>query len=113
MVGSGILHNETVIALHALVDGGLLNSPLANVCPLLLIAGRTLRILCGVGRLPSRVPALAELLKEVGLDGGRLEEGMKDQQLNTCIKTDIKRGQSIVNCVLKVAIFCILVKPWV
>lgn len=71
VVGSGILDDETGVALHALVNGRLLNGPLANVGPLLLVVG-ALGVLRGVRRLPSRVPALAELLEEVGLDGGRL-----------------------------------------
>lgn len=49
MVSSGVLNNKTLVALHALVDLGLLNSPLANVGPFLLV----LAVLLGVGRRPS------------------------------------------------------------
>ena len=72
MVGSRVLHNQAGIAFHALVDGGFLDGPLADVGPLLLVIGGALRILGGVGRLPPRVPARAELLEEIAIDGGRL-----------------------------------------
>lgn len=78
MVGSCVLHNQTGIAFHALVDSGLLDGPLADVGPLLFVIGGALRILGCVGRLPPRVPALAELLEEVALDGGRLSGAKTD-----------------------------------
>ena len=69
MVSSGVLDNKTLLALHALDDGGLLNSPLANVGPLLF---GTSGVLLGVGRLPSSLPVVCELLEEGSLEAGRL-----------------------------------------
>ena len=66
VVGGRVLDDQTLIALNTLEDGGLLDSPLANVGPVLL----GLRVvLLGVGPLPSRLPALGELLQEGGLQG--------------------------------------------
>lgn len=71
MVSGRVLHNETLVALHALVNGGLLDGPLADVSPLLIVAG----VLLGVGRLPSGLPVIGELLKEGSLEcGGLLEK---------------------------------------
>ena len=69
-----VLDNETLITLHALVDDGLLNGPLADVSPLLLGIGAGL--LLGVGRLPARVPVIGELLEEGSLELGRLFGGI-------------------------------------
>ena len=69
MVSSRVLKNKTLITLHSLVDLGLFNGPFTNVCPLLLVGGG---VLLGVGRLPSLLPVIGELLEEVGLEGGRL-----------------------------------------
>jgi len=60
VMGSRVLHNETSITLHSLVDGGLLDSPLTDVSPLLV----ALNVLLGMRRLPPLVPALGELLEE-------------------------------------------------
>ena len=71
VVGGRVLDDQTLIALNTLEDGGLLDSPLANVGPVLL----GLRVvLLGVGPLPSRLPALGELLQEGGLQGRWLKE---------------------------------------
>lgn len=69
MVSGGVLDNKTLIAVNSLVLDRLLNGPLADVCPLLLRAGRIL--LCVRG-LPSLVPVVGELFKEVSLEVGRL-----------------------------------------
>ena len=71
VVGGRVLDDQTLIALNTLEDGGLLDSPLANVGPVLL----GLRVvLLGVGPLPSGLPALGELLQEGGLQGRWLKE---------------------------------------
>jgi hypothetical protein len=72
MVSSRVLDNKTLITIDSLVLNGLLDGPLANVCPFLLRAGCVL--LCVRG-LPSLVPIVGELLKEVGLKCGRSECG--------------------------------------
>lgn len=69
MVSSRVLENETLITLHSLVDLGLFDGPFSNICPLLII-GRG--ILLGVGRLPSLLPVVGELLEEVGLESSGL-----------------------------------------
>jgi hypothetical protein len=70
VVSSRVLDDQSLVALDALVLGGLLNSPLADVGPfLVLLVGS---VLLSVGRLPSLVPVVGELLEEVGLQGGRL-----------------------------------------
>jgi hypothetical protein len=69
VVSGGVLYNKTLVAVNSLVLDGLLNCPLADVCPLLLRAGRVL--LCVRG-LPSLVPVVGELFKEVSLDVCRL-----------------------------------------
>jgi len=68
VVGSRVFDNETLISLHALVDSGLLDGPLANVRPLLVASA----LLLGVGGLPPAVPAICELLEERSLELGRL-----------------------------------------
>lgn len=68
VVSGGVLDNKTLVALHSLVDGRLLDGPLADVGPLLVVAG----VLLGVGRLPSGLPVVGELLKEGSLEGGGL-----------------------------------------
>ncbi|KAI6761764.1 hypothetical protein HG531_002317 [Fusarium graminearum] len=65
VVSGGVLDNKTLIAVNSLVLDRLLNGPLADVCPLLLRAGRIL--LCVRG-LPSLVPVVGELFKEVSLE---------------------------------------------
>lgn len=69
-MGGGVLDNKTGIALHALVHLGLFHGPLADVGPLLLII--TASILLRMGGLPTGVPAVGELLEELGLDVGGL-----------------------------------------
>lgn len=70
VVSSRVLDNKTLVTLHALVDLGLLDSPLADVGPFLLV----LAVLLGVGRVPSGLPVVGELLKERSLEGGGLEK---------------------------------------
>lgn len=68
VVGSRVLDNETVVTLHPLVDDGLLNCPLANVGPLLII----LAVLLSSGWFPPLLPVIGELLQEGRLQLGRL-----------------------------------------
>lgn len=70
MVGSLVLDDKTLVALNALVDVRLLDRPLANVGPLLILLA--LQVLLGMGRLPPRLPVVGELLKEGSLEGSRL-----------------------------------------
>lgn len=67
-MSSGVLDNKTLVALHALVDGGLFDSPLANVGPFLLACVTLL----GVGGLPPLLPVISELLEEGSLQLGGL-----------------------------------------
>jgi hypothetical protein len=71
MMSCCVLDNKTLVALHALVDMGLFYSPFSNICPFLILVG-TLCVLLGMGWLPSCLPIVCELLKEVGLELGRL-----------------------------------------
>lgn len=67
MVGGLVLDDQALVALDALVDGRLLDGPLADVSPLLILLA--LQVLLGVGRLPPGLPVVGELLKEGGLEG--------------------------------------------
>lgn len=73
VVSSRILDNKTSVAFHTLEDMWLLDSPLANVCPLLILLG-TLHVLLCMGWLPSLLPIIRELLEEVCLDVGWLSQ---------------------------------------
>jgi hypothetical protein len=67
VMGCGVLDNETFVTLHTLEDSRLLNCPLSNVRPFLVLVG-TLRVLCGMGRLPPGLPVICELLQEIGFN---------------------------------------------
>jgi hypothetical protein len=71
VVSSRVLDNEALVAIDALEHMWLLNSPLADVCPLLIHIG-SLHVLLRVGWLPSLLPVVCELLDEVALNLGRL-----------------------------------------
>lgn len=71
VVSGRVLDNQALVTFHALEDVRLLNSPLANIGPLLILI-RVLCVLLGVGRLPSRLPVIGELLKERSLEGSGL-----------------------------------------
>lgn len=73
VVGSLVLDDQALVSLHSLVDGGLLDGPLADVRPLLLLLACALEVLLCVGRLPPRLPVIGELLKEGSLEGCGLE----------------------------------------
>lgn len=74
VVSSLVLEDETLVAFDTLVDDGLLDLPVADKAPLLL--GLSISLLLGVGRLPSGRPVVGELLKERGLDVGRLYDAL-------------------------------------
>lgn len=73
VVGGLVLDDQALVSLHSLVDGGLLDSPLADVRPLLLLLACALEVLLCVGGLPPRLPVIGELLKEGSLEGCGLE----------------------------------------
>jgi hypothetical protein len=73
MVSSCILNYQALITFHSLEDMWLLDSPLSNVCPFLVLIG-AFGVLLSVRWLPAAFPVLAKLLNEVTLDGGRLGE---------------------------------------
>ena len=68
VVGSLVLEDETLIAVDALEDDGLLDVPVADVLPFFLCV-----LLLRVRWLPSRVPVVGELLEEWCLKGGGLD----------------------------------------
>jgi len=74
VVSGRVLDNKTLIALHSLVDGRLLDRPLADIGPFLLIFARAGHVLLGVRWLPSLLPVVGELLEEASLDGGGLKD---------------------------------------
>ena len=73
MMGSSVLNNETLITLHPLEDGWLLDGPFSDICPLLVLLLSTLGVLLGMGRLPSGLPVTGELLYKVTFDGRWLQ----------------------------------------
>jgi hypothetical protein len=75
VMSGGILDDETFVALHTLVDMGLLNSPFTNVSPFLVLVLGVLHVLLGMRWLPCCIPTVYELLDKVSLNGGRLIEG--------------------------------------
>jgi hypothetical protein len=72
MMSGSVLDHKTFVTLHALEDMRLLYSPFSNICPFLILLSRALGILLSMRWLPSGLPIICELFKEVGFDGGRL-----------------------------------------
>lgn len=72
MMSSGVLDNKALVSIDAFVLSRLFDSPLADICPFFFGLVRTSHILLGVGRLPSLIPIIGELLKEVRLQRGGL-----------------------------------------
>lgn len=69
MVSSLVLDDETLVALNTLQDGGLLNGPVTDVRPFLIVG---LDVLLGVRGLPPSLPVVCELFKERCLECGGL-----------------------------------------
>src|SRR5690242_1556688 len=69
VVSSLVLDDKTLVTLNTLQDGGLLDGPVADVSPLLVIG---LDVLLCVRGLPSVLPVICELLEEGSLERGRL-----------------------------------------
>ena len=69
VVSGRVLDDETLVALHALQDGRLLDGPLAHVGPVFL---RRRILLLSMRRGPPGGPVLGELLQERRLQRGRL-----------------------------------------
>lgn len=69
VVSSLILDDKTLVTLHTLQNSRLLDGPVADVCPLLVIS---LDVLLCVRSLPSSLPVVCELLEERSLDCGGL-----------------------------------------
>ena len=69
VVSSLVLHDETLVTLDTLQDGGLLNGPVTDIRPFLIVG---LDVLLGVRGLPPGLPVVCELLKERGLECGGL-----------------------------------------
>lgn len=67
-MGSSVLHDQTLVAIDTLEDGGLLNCPFTDVSPLIL----GLVLLLRVGRLPPRLPVICELLQEGSFEASGL-----------------------------------------
>lgn len=74
MMGSCVLYDQTLIALHSLVNVWFFDGPFTDVCPLLIFVG-AFGVLLGVRRLPSCLPIVRELLDKVALNFSRLFEG--------------------------------------
>ena len=83
MVSGSVLHDQTGIALHALVNRRLLDSPLADVGPLFI----ALNVLLGMRGLPPLVPALGELLEEWSFELGGLDCDCVSGAIHACIFT--------------------------
>ena len=61
MVGSLVLDDQSLVALHTLEYGRLLDGPSTNVCPLLVVG---LDVLLCVRGVPSGLPVVGELFEE-------------------------------------------------
>lgn len=98
-MSGGVLDHKALIALNALEDGRLLYGPLSNVGPLLVLLLGARGVLLGGGGLPAGIPAVGELLKEVGLDGGRLRKVLVWWCLQVCQREEwgltVKVGTSM------------------
>jgi len=73
MMSSSVLDDKTLIALDTLEDMWFFNSPFTNICPFLILVG-ILCVLLSMRWLPSLLPVVSELLDEIALDLGWLED---------------------------------------
>jgi len=69
VVGSLVLDQKTLVADHTVENSWLLDSPVADVCPLLSVLFLVILLLCVRG-FPSRLPIVCELFKEGTLEFG-------------------------------------------
>jgi hypothetical protein len=69
VMGSGVLHDQTLVAIDTLQDSRLFHGPFTNVGPFVLRLGI---ILLRGRRLPTRLPVIGELLQERSLEGSGL-----------------------------------------
>jgi hypothetical protein len=69
VVGSRVLDDQALVALHTLQHGRLFNRPSADVGPFLIVG---LDVLLCVRGLPPALPVVCELLEERRLELGRL-----------------------------------------
>lgn len=90
VVGSRVLDDEALVALHSLQNRRLFDLPGTDVGPFLLRLGV---ILLSVGRSPSGFPAIGELLKEGSFESGGLEGGVSNAE-----KRQLTAKESGKNC---------------
>ena len=69
MMSRWVLYNQTLVMLDSLEDMGLLNRPLANICPFFGSLGV---FFLRVRGFPACVPIICELFEELCFDIGRL-----------------------------------------
>ena len=69
MMSGWVLYDQTLILLDSLEDMGLLNRPLADICPFF---GSLRVFLFRMGGFPACFPVICELFEEVCFDIGRL-----------------------------------------
>ncbi len=69
MMGCRVFYDKTLILLNGLKDSGLLNSPLADICP--FFGSLRIFFFC-VGGFPACLPIVCELFEEICFDVGRL-----------------------------------------
>lgn len=92
VVSSLVLENQALVTFDTLVDGGLLDLPVANKGPLFLsVAALGVDFLFGVRCLPSCGPVVGELLKEWGFEAGGLFFNVSS---SSCGKPKEHKGES-------------------
>lgn len=74
VMSGGILQHQTLIALDTLEHGGFFDGPLPDVSPVFVRGGI---FLLGMGRSPSLIPVIGELLQEGSFEGGRLKRAAR------------------------------------
>lgn len=94
-MSSGVFDDETFVALHSLVHVWLFDCPLSYISPLLIILG-ILKILLGMGRLPSALPVVCELLEEWSFERCRLEQVSTERYRNSGLLT-VKVGSAVAD----------------
>lgn len=69
MMSGWVLDDQALISLNGLEDMGLLDRPLADICP--FFGSLRIFFLC-VRRFPARLPVIGKLFKEICFEVGRL-----------------------------------------